>query len=126
MTDPFTSSLSHSPSMLWFSSLLLSSLDPIVNHFNPHLQILPIVLSSTFFSCMHLAKPKSSYSQGKVKSLSRVRLCDPVDCSLPSSSVHGILHARILEWVAISFSRGSSQPRDQTLVSHIAGRCFNL
>ena len=42
------------------------------------------------------------------------------------SSVHGILQARILEWVAISFSRGSSQPRDRTQVSHIAGRCFNL
>ena len=41
----------------------------------------------------------------KVKSLSRVRLCDPVDCSLPGSSVQGILEARILEWVAISFSR---------------------
>ena len=53
-------------------------------------------------------------------------LCDPVDCSPPSSSVHGILQARILEWVAISFSRGSSQPRDQTQVSLIAGRCFNL
>ena len=53
-------------------------------------------------------------------------LCDPVGCSLPSSSVHGILQARILEWVAISFSRGSSQPRDRTRVSHIGGRCFNL
>ena len=49
-----------------------------------------------------------------------------MDCSPPSSSVHGILQARILEWVAISFSRGSSQPRDRTQVSHIAGRCFNL
>ena len=63
---------------------------------------------------------------GKGKLLSRVRLCDPMDCSLPGSSVHGILQARILEWVAISFSRGSSQPRDQTWVSHIGGRCFNL
>ena len=53
-------------------------------------------------------------------------LCDPVDCSLPGSSVHGILQARILEWVAISFSRGSSQPRDQSQVSRIAGRCFTL
>ena len=53
-------------------------------------------------------------------------LCDPVDCSPPGSSVHGILQARILEWVAISFSRGSFWPRDQTQVSHIAGRCFNL
>ena len=48
------------------------------------------------------------------------------DCSPPSSSVHGILQARILEWVTISFSRGSSRDRDQTQVSHIAGRCFNL
>ena len=39
-------------------------------------------------------------------------LCDPVDCSLPGSSVHGILQLEMLEWVAISFSRGSSQPRD--------------
>ena len=43
--------------------------------------------------------------------------CNPMDCSLPGFSVHGILQARILEWVAISFSRGSSQPRDQTLIS---------
>ena len=53
-------------------------------------------------------------------------LSDPMDCSPPGSSVHGILRARILEWVAISFSRGSSQARDPTRVSHIAGRCFIL
>ena len=41
-------------------------------------------------------------------------LCNPVDCSLPSSSVQGILQARILEWVAVPFSKGSSQPRDRT------------
>ena len=51
-------------------------------------------------------------------------LCDPMDCSLPGASVHGIFQARILEWVAISFSRGSSQPRDQTQASHIVGRRF--
>ena len=51
-------------------------------------------------------------------------LCDPTDCRQPGSSVHGILLARVLEWVSISFSRGSSQPRDRTCVSHIAGRCF--
>ena len=44
-------------------------------------------------------------------------LCDPMDCGPPGSSVHGILQARILEWVAMPFSRGSSQPRDQTCVS---------
>ena len=62
----------------------------------------------------------------KVKFLSHVWLCDPVDYSPPGSSVHGILQARILEWVAISFSRASSPPRDRTQVSHIAGRRFNL
>jgi len=54
-------------------------------------------------------------------------LCDPVDCSLPDSSVHRILQAKILEWVAISFSRGSSKPRDQTHISMfpaLAGRFF--
>ena len=53
-------------------------------------------------------------------------LCDPMDCSPPGSSVHGILQARILEWVAISFSRGSSWPRDRTQVSRTAGRHFYL
>ena len=53
-------------------------------------------------------------------------LCDPVDYSLPGISIHGILQARIQEWFTISFSRGSSRPRDQTRVSHIVGRCFNL
>ena len=48
-------------------------------------------------------------------------LCDPMDYHLPGSSVHGISQARILEWVAIPFSRGSSQPRDGTQVSCIAG-----
>ena len=51
-------------------------------------------------------------------------LCDPMDCSLPGSSVHGIFQARVLEWVAISFSRWSSWPRDWTWVSRIVGRCF--
>ena len=46
-------------------------------------------------------------------------LCNPIDYT-----VHGILQARILEWVAFPFSRGSSQPRDRTQVSHIAGRFF--
>ena len=49
-------------------------------------------------------------------------LCNPMGCSPPDFSVHEILQARILEWVAIPFSRGSSQPRDQTQVSCIAGR----
>ena len=50
--------------------------------------------------------------------------CDPMDCSLLGSSVHGISQARILEWVAISFSREFSRPKGQTPVSCIAGRFF--
>ena len=48
---------------------------------------------------------------------------DPMDCSLPGSCIRGIFQAGVLQGVAISFSRGSSQPRDGTQVSHIAGRC---
>ena len=51
-------------------------------------------------------------------------LCDPMDCSLSGSSVHEILQARVLEWLAIFLSRRSSRPRNQTRVSHIAGRCL--
>ena len=53
-------------------------------------------------------------------------LCDPVDCSLPGFSAHGISQARVLEWVVISFSRGSSQPRDQIQVSSIVGGHFTI
>ena len=72
-----------------------------------------------------------SISRGLSMEVSKVTqscptLCDPVDCSPSGSSDHGILQATILEWVAISFSRGSSQPRDRTRVSHIGGRRFNL
>ena len=63
----------------------------------------------------------SSILHGKVAQ-SCLTLCDPVGCSLPGSSVHGIFQARVLEWIAISFSRGSSQPRDKTRVSHIVDR----
>ena len=50
--------------------------------------------------------------------------CDPMDCPLPGSSVHRILQARIIEWVAMPSSRGSFQPRDWTQVSFTAGRFF--
>ena len=67
----------------------------------------------------------------KMKSESEVAqscptLCDPMDCSLPGFSIHGIFQGRVLDLVAFSFSRGSSQPRDRTQVSHIVGRCFTL
>ena len=57
-------------------------------------------------------------------SQSHPTLCDPMDCNLPGSSIHGIFQARTLEWVAISFSRRSSRPRDWTRVSRIVGRHF--
>ena len=53
-------------------------------------------------------------------------LCDPMDCSLPGSSIHGIFQARILEWVAVPFSRVSSESRDQSQVSCIAGRFITI
>jgi len=53
-------------------------------------------------------------------------LFDPMDCSLPGFSVRGIFQAIVLEWIALSFSRGSSRPRDQTQVSHIVDRCFTV
>ena len=52
-------------------------------------------------------------------------LCDPMDCSPPGSAVHGISQARIVEWVAIPFSRGYSQSRDQTHVSCLGGGFFS-
>ena len=69
-----------------------------------------------------LSSSKGQRKKVKVKvAQSCLTLCDCVDYT-----VHGILQARILEWVAVPFSRGSSQPRDQTQVSHIAGRFFLL
>ena len=56
--------------------------------------------------------------------LSRPTICDCMDCSRPGSSFHGILQARILEWVAVTSSRGPSQPRDRTHVSCTGGRFF--
>ena len=53
-------------------------------------------------------------------------LWDPKDCSLPGASIHGIFQARVLEWVAISFSLSSSRIGDWTWVSHIVGRCFTI
>ena len=67
---------------------------------------------------------KFSFPSEVAQSCSTLR--DPVDCSLPNSSVHGIFQAIVLEWIAISFSRGSSRPRDGTQVSHIVDRRFTV
>ena len=68
-----------------------------------------------------LGHPQVTHACIHAKSLqSYPTLCDPVDSSPPGSSVHGILQERILEWVAMPSSRGSSRPRDQTCVSYIS------
>ena len=71
----------------------------------------------------HILQKHLNVSSGAQSCLT---LCDPMDCSPPTSSVHGILQARILEWVAISFSMGYSWPRDQPQVSCIMSRFFLL
>ena len=78
---------------------------------------------------MHVKKSSgmnSFYSTSLIRGLLYLTLCDLMDCSPPGSSVHGILQARILEWVAIPFSRRSSWSMDWTHVSCIAGRFFSL
>ena len=71
-------------------------------------------------------KPRIFYPVCVLVVLLSLTLWDPMDCSLPDSSVHRFLQARILEWVTSSFSRVSSRPRDQTQVSCFAGRCFTV
>ena len=71
-------------------------------------------------------KLESLYEGESEVAQSCLTLCDPMDCSLSGSSIHGIFQARVLEWIGISFSRGSSRPRNQTPVSRIAGRCFTI
>ena len=81
----------------------------------------------SLLSSLDLDKNSTHEMKVKVKSESEAAhscptLCNPMDCSLPGSSVHGIFQAIVLEWIAISFSRGSSQPGDWTWVSRIVDR----
>ena len=87
--------------------------------------ITPRVISSSFtsqgFPLVHpLDKTPGAYQKSESKvAQSYPTLCNPMNCSLWGSSIHGIFQARVLEWVAVSFSRGSFQPRDWTRVSSI-------
>ena len=72
------------------------------------------------------AKPNHMLAKWSEVTQSSPTRCDPMGCSLPGSSVYGIFQARVLEWVAISFSRGSSWPRDRTQVSCIVDRHFAI
>ena len=95
----------------WITSRVLFLLPSWI----PVLTVLVGHLSNTAFLCQ------------KIKVLAPQlypTFCNPMDCSPPGSSVHGILQARILEWVAIPFSRGYFQTRDQSWISHTAGRFF--
>ena len=101
--------------------------------------ILSDLWSCQIMSCLHklLEPPVTCIIKSEVFSLFCVCVCvvviqlcltlgNTMDCRPPGSSVHGILWAKILEWVAIPFSMWSFQPRDWTLVSCIAGRCFTI
>ena len=135
---------SHSRSLLWGPTGLLSMLDegpPEVRlpdchqalHFSegllgvtacrpqPQAFLLPLLLSTT--KTIHLQLQWGCVTEVLVAPLCPT-LCNPTDCSPPGSSVYGISQARILEWVAIPFSRGSSRPRDWTQLSCTAGRFF--
>ena len=82
-----------------------------LNPFSVHLKTITTLLVR-YCCCCEVAQPCPT-------------LCSPTDCSLPGSSVHGIFQTRILEWVAVSFSRGPSRPRDRTWVFHFVGRRFS-
>ena len=84
--------------------------------FTSHFDWVFLLRSCAYF---HFKKKKWSCSVMSI-------LCNSIDCNLPDSSIHGIFQARILESVAIVFSRGSSGPRDQTWVSHTAGSLFTV
>jgi len=111
--------------------LLLPSILPSIRVFSNESALLSSVtlinyLPSPHLGCFWFFDYKwynSVYFIGCVHACSVIKscptFCDPMDCSLPGSSVHGIFQARTLEWVAISSTRGSSQPRDLTRVSSI-------
>ena len=117
--------------MVWYSYLFQNFLQFIVIHtvkVNKAEAYVFLELFCFFNDPADVGNLVSSSSERKSESevaQSCLTLCDPVDCIPPGSSFHGILQARIVEWVAISFSRESSQPRDRTQVSCIAGRFFN-
>ena len=78
--------------------------------------------------CIHIYKYTHTHTCAVLCLVAQLcpTLCDPMDCNLSGSSVHGIFQARILEWVAMPSSRGSSQFRNQTGVSSFAGGFFTI
>ena len=91
----------------------------------PSFTFIKKLFSSSSLSSIRVVS--SAYLKVKIEvAQSCLTLHDPMDCSLPGFSAHGIFQARVLKWVAISFSRASSWPRDWTRVSHIVGICFTI
>ena len=86
----------------------------------------PFIHAQTYFIVLSVGGGGGfvGHQESSTPRVGGVQLCNPVGCSLPGSSVHGILQVRIVEWVAISSFRGSSWPRNWTRASSIAGRFF--
>ena len=106
--------------------LPLGKINDVYLNYRTKLALTPYFLHASSTISSRLSTPAPQDAQVVLKwsevCQSCPALCGPMDCSLPGSAVHGIFQARILEWAAISFSRGSSQPRDRTQVFCIADR----
>ena len=111
-----TQGMYHPAGMLSHLSLLNTDTKPPFNYF---------LCSRSSFGIDYMLLEILCVMHGLVDQ-SCLTLHDPMDCSLPDSSVHGTIQARLLEWVAFSFFRGSSWTRDRTQVSHIAGSFFTI
>ena len=95
---------------------------------NPSLPcgLLPPTMHHTYALCCHQTSPPSGIPVLCLVAQLCGTLCNFMDCSPPGSPVHGNLQTRMLEWVTMPPSRGSSQPRDKTQVSHIVGIVFTI
>ena len=124
----------HTHTHTLFQILFIIGYYKILSRVFPVLYSWSLLIISSIHSNMYILIPNSCFipprhlpfliSKIKMKvTKSCLTLCNPMPCSPPGSSVHGLFQARVLEWVAISFSRGSSQPKDGT---HIAGRFFTV
>ena len=116
-------------SIIWSFILIVLSFynlyDFILRQENITFELKGKTSSKILMSWRHIRSILDSKKESEVAQ-SCPTLCDPVDLSLPGSSVQGIFQARILEWVAISFFRRSSQTRDWPRVSCILSRCFTV
>ena len=132
LSSPFNGTQNRKQELQGGTYVIIAMMDYSHHLPNSHMRLLQGLFSIShglhifyfIYSSQQHVRSVLSLSESEV-SQSYSTLCDPMACSLPGS-VHGIFQARILEWVAISFSRGSSWPRDRALVSHIAGRHFTV